>query len=884
VSRLLAPAVLLMQRLRYAPKFLLLSLLIAIPLGLLTSLWLSELGRRIDDARQELRGVAYLTSLRGLLEPLAEAETRAAVAGGRDDGSALTERLEMAAAGVDAVDRRVGRRLGATDLWTALRVRVVHPAVSPSMLIAETSALMNHVGDTSRLTLDPQLESYYLIDAVVVRLPTLARQLNALGVGLIREATAPGSDHAETLVALRLAEREKDALDRGHAVAFLSTPELRPTVEPALMATWEAVDRLAALARQTGPPAPVEDVIVRHDEAVAAVWAHYDRAAEALSRQLRDRIASLETHRALLLVLVAGVVGIVIYLWLGFYVSLRGAVQALEGSARGMQSGDFGAPVRVEGQDELTRVVDAFNTVAHRLREEWSRAEAATRAKSQFLAVMSHEIRTPMNGVLGMAHLLVDTPLSDSQRRQVEVLRDSGQALLTILNDILDFSKMEAGRLELVAEDFDLARVVGSVQALMMPRAREKGLILHTDVAPDVPTALRGDPGRLRQVLLNLVGNAIKFTDTGEVRVDVMLGGAPTERVPLRIAVRDTGIGIAPEAQAQLFQEFTQVDASATRRFGGTGLGLAICRRIVEAMGGKISVESEPGAGAIFVAAVALERAHGPLTTDVETPVSAVTPLRILLAEDHPVNRQVALGLLARQGHSVDVVADGAAAVEAARGGVYDVILMDVHMPVMDGIEASRVIRRFAGAGGRVPIVGLSASVLKEETDLCFAAGMDEFLAKPIDPAMLSRVLARLGASATTTAATTMAAAPTMTAPTAAAAETLLDTAYLSALVDALGAERVAALAEALPEEIEPHQRRLTTAAPGTDVRTLRAPAHALKGVAANLGLSALAALAGTVEEAALAGDATRFAKLCLELSPCRAASLAALRRFLGPR
>jgi signal transduction histidine kinase/DNA-binding NarL/FixJ family response regulator len=867
MSRLLAPAVALMRRLRYAHKFLLLILLIAVPLGLLTALWLAEIDKRLDDARQELRGLKYLTALRGLLQPLAEAEAQAAITGARDDGSPLTERLRMAADEVDAVDRRVGTRLGTTDLWAMMRARVLHPAVNPGILIAETSALVSHVGDTSRLALDPQLESYYLIDAVVVRLPTLARDLNTLGVQLIREAAGSGSDHTEALVALRLAETEKDALDRGHAVVFRTTPQLRPQVEPALMATWAAVERLAALARQTGSP-PLEEVILRHDEGVAAVWAHYDRAAAALGRQLRARIGSLERHRTLLLGLVAGVVGVVIYLWLGFYVSLRGAVHALEGSARGMQSGDFGAPVRVEGQDELTRVVNAFNTVAQRLREEWRRAEAATRAKSQFLAVMSHEIRTPMNGILGMAHLLLDTPLNEGQRRQVETLRDSGQALLTILDDILDFSKMEAGRLLLVAEDFDLGRVVTSVEALMMPRARQKGLVLHASVAPDVPTALRGDAGRLRQVLLNLVGNAIKFTETGEVRVDVMLGGEPTGSVPLRISVRDTGIGIAPEAQAQLFQEFTQVDTSATRRFGGTGLGLAICRRIVQAMGGEIGVESEPGAGAIFMVAITLERARAPLAADLELPALAITPLRILLAEDHPVNRQVALGLLARHGHTVDVVVDGAAAVDAARGGGYDVILMDVHMPVMDGTEASRLIRGFPGAAGRVPIVGLSASVLKDETDLCFAAGMDEFLSKPIDPAALAGVLAHHAPSA-----------PEPSAPTATA---LLDAAYAQALVDALGAAHVAALAAALPEEVEPHVRRLTTAAPGTDVTTLRAPAHALKGVAANLGLSALAALAGAVEEAALAGDAALVGKLCLELPPCKDASLAALRRFLA--
>ncbi len=871
MSWLLAPAVALMQRLRYAHKFLLLSLLIAIPLGLLAALWLAELGRRLDTAQQEQRGVEYLTALRALLEPLAEADARAAISGSREDGDALTERLRVAASAVDAVDRRIGARLGTTDLWATMRPRVVHRAVSPGMLIAETSMLVSHVGDASGLTLDPQLESFYLIDAVVVRLPMLARHLNALGVQLVREAAGSGASgqRADVLAELRMADKEKNALDRGHAVAFRTTPGLRATVEPALARTWAAAGGLIELAN--GPPAPLDEIVRRHRDAVAAVWAHYDRAAVALEQQLDDRISDLATKRALLLALIAGVVGVVVYLWLGFYASVGRAVRALEGSARGMQSGDFGAPVRAQGRDELTQVVEAFNTVAFRLREEWVRAEAATRAKSEFLAVMSHEIRTPMNGVLGMAHLLLDTPLGEAQRRQVETLRDSGQALLTILNDILDFSKMEAGRLELVAEDFDLERVITSVTALMTPRAREKKLGLHASLAPDVPTALRGDAGRLRQVLLNLVGNALKFTDAGQVRLDVALAGPPAERVPLTLAVRDTGIGIAPEAQERLFEEFTQLDTSATRRFGGTGLGLAISRRIVRAMGGDIGVESRPGTGTAFTVSIALERAHAPLTAEAEAP-PVVAPMRILLAEDNEVNRQVALGLLARQGHAVDVVADGAAAVEAARRGGYDVILMDVHMPVMDGIEASRVIRRFGDDAGRVPIVALSASVMKDETDLCFEAGMNEFLAKPIDPDALVRALARHAASPVEM--------PAPAVPPATSA--LLDTSYLQSLIEALGIPRVAALVEALPEEIEPHERRLTARPLATDVTTLRAPAHALKGVAANLGLSALAGLAGGVEEAALARDAARVEKLCAELSPCKDASLAAIRRLLA--
>ncbi|HEU5193583.1 MAG TPA: hypothetical protein VFW70_02495, partial [Methylomirabilota bacterium] len=289
-----------MRRLRYAHKFLLLSLLIAVPLGLLTALWLAELGQRLDDARQELRGVEYLTALRGVLEPLAEADAALATTGRRDEDGPVAERLRAAAAVMDAVDGRIGAQLETTDLWRALRPRVAHGAVSPGMLITETSALVSHVGDTSRLTLDPRLESYYLIDAVVQRLPTLARQLNALGVHLVREAAGASSPlrQVDGLVAARQAEVERDALDRGHAVAFRTTPALRAAIEPPLAATWAAVERLLSLARRTGPPPPLEEVVRAHHDGVAAVWAHYDRAAAALAGQLRQRVTNLEAYRA----------------------------------------------------------------------------------------------------------------------------------------------------------------------------------------------------------------------------------------------------------------------------------------------------------------------------------------------------------------------------------------------------------------------------------------------------------------------------------------------------------------------------------------------------------------------------------------------------------
>ncbi len=377
-------------------------------------------------------------------------------------------------------------------------------------------------------------------------------------------------------------------------------------------------------------------------------------------------------------------------------------------------------------------------------------AEAATEAKSRFLAAMSHEIRTPMTGVLGLLGLMLDEPLPEGQRERATIALGSARSLLEILNDILDFSKLEAGGLRVVGEAVDPRALVAEVVELMAPCAESKGLVLRHAIAPDVPALVETDPVRLRQVLTNLLSNATKFTDAGEVAVRV--GYAPTADGAgrLTVEVEDTGVGIEPDHQERIFEQFVQVDTSLARRVGGTGLGLAICRQIVERMGGRMTLRSVPGMGSLFaftvpVPAPASGAPAGPAVGDAPAAERAERSLRVLLAEDNPTNRYLITAYLRAGGHAVETAANGTEAVAAAGRGGFDAILMDVQMPEIDGLEATRRIRALEGAAGRVPIVALTANAMARDRDACFAAGMTDYLAKPIDVPALHRVLARVG-------------------------------------------------------------------------------------------------------------------------------------------
>ncbi len=430
--------------------------------------------------------------------------------------------------------------------------------------------------------------------------------------------------------------------------------------------------------------------------------------------------------------------------------------QRLERHRRGEGASlqDLGSGIVVETLERRTRdggVVSVTRdvTAAEReLRRAKEAAEASNRAKSRFLAAMSHEIRTPLNGILGMNALMLGGSLNAEQRQQAELIRSSGQSLLTIINDILDLSKVEAGHFTLDIVDFDPKAAVHEVTSLLAVRAQGKGLRLSTRIAAGVPPRLRGDPSRLRQVIFNLVGNAVKFTERGGVEVDVSAAPLGADRCELRIQVVDTGIGIAADALPAIFEPFQQADASTARRYGGTGLGLTLCREIVDRMQGRIEVQSREGMGSVFTVRLPLPLAPTPLPavpppTVAEPAASSAEGLNILVAEDNAVNQVLMKGILRQLGHRCDIVADGAAAVAQVQVGSYDLVLMDAQMPGMDGLTAARAIRALDTPVARIPIIAVTANAMADDRNAYLSGGMDDYVSKPIDIAQLARTLAR---------------------------------------------------------------------------------------------------------------------------------------------
>jgi len=590
---------------------------------------------------------------------------------------------------------------------------------------------------------------------------TVVVLLAACGLFMLQQwAVAKAESHQNyTALADIVAESVAGPLARGdHRQAAAPLSSLAKAEQVVAMRLIDAKGRPVADYVRAAPFSGVPDVI--HTDVMVQ-----GRKAGALSLTVAPPALApmLPKFFALTLILLCAGVGLALFLARSLAKRVIAPVQQLSEAMHDVAAHGSFTPVDVTAQDELFRsLTDSFNHLLSRLGEREGelkrtmgelevardQAEAANTLKTQFLANMSHEIRTPLNGVLAMAEVMSMGELEAKQRDRLDVIRESGGLLLAVLNDVLDLSKIEAGTLTLVDDAFELGPTLAATRDSFAVMARGKGLDYDVQVAPEAAGWWRGDPDRLRQILGNLLSNAVKFTPEGSVRGRVDINPATGA---LRIVVSDTGIGIAPDKLPTLFEKFTQADNSATRRFGGTGLGLAICRELTQMMGGSIDVQSREGRGSTFTFEAPLQRGQAAEPATIRLPQDDKS-LRILAAEDNATNQQVLRAVMNSLDIRLDVVSDGKQAVEAWRDGGFDLILMDIQMPVMDGVAAARAIRQAERREKRprTPIIALTANAQAHQVAEYSAVGMDGYVAKPIEISKLYEAMsAALNAAAT---------------------------------------------------------------------------------------------------------------------------------------
>ncbi len=897
------PAVLLLNRLRFPQKFALISLLFALPLGLVIYFLCSNINEQVRVARLEIDGVEYLTPLQQLGEQLPQAMSLAHA--WLEKQSFAAEHLPTREAEINRtmdklaeIDARLGARLNTTQRFRVLQaawegLKDQFPKLTPDIaddqfrkLGREVRDLMAFVGDQSTLILDPDLDSYYLMDAVLLKLPASLEVVSEARF-LVARGLAPGgelnaADHAKLAIRSGLLDVNLGQLERGFGVAFDNNPSgtSRIALDSALSQHVSATRSLLRILENASLDRPVPMNVEQFQNiasaCVVSISRLWERGAGELDNILAFRIHGLQTRLFQLIGVALLAVLVVTYLWIGFYLAVMQTVRAMQSAAERMAEGKDDITVQLRTRDELGVAAGAFNSVATRLlqtgarfqrifegsvdglfqtsldgrylaanaalariygydsaeelvaacsridqqiyvdparrgqfvaalendgtvtdfeseiwrkdgsviwitenarlirdeagaplqyegvvrditdqkraREELGRAvaaaEAANTAKTEFLANMSHEIRTPMNAILGFSELLTGLVKEPKAKSYLAAIHSSGHTLLQLINDILDLSKIEAGKLDLEYERVSVGAILREIQQIFSQKAAQKDLHLLVETDPDLPGGLLLDEIRLRQILFNSVGNALKFTEQGSVTMRALREPLPgrTDAIRLVLEVEDTGIGIPAGEQQRIFEAFAQQSGQSTKKHGGTGLGLSITQRLVAMMGGEISLWSEPGRGSLFrftfdeVSVVSAGAALAEETVPVFD-LDQFEPATVLVVDDVELNRDLFRAFFENTRHRFYEASNGREGLEVARRERPDVILMDVRMPVMDGVQATRALKADAGLR-HIPVVIVTASAMRSEEEELKPIS-DGFLRKPVSREDLSGQLKR---------------------------------------------------------------------------------------------------------------------------------------------
>ena len=770
----------IIKNLKVGQKLALMGVVFMIPFAVVTYKLVTSVDTLgVEFASKESRGLEYCAPLVKLLQDLQERRELDCLA---TAARPLTAELAANAAdiqreiqAVDAADGRLNVYLHTTPKWEQLKAECrewIKQGQGQDAfnrngeIISDALAFITSVGDTSNLTLDPDIDTYYLMDVLVFKGPKLTEWL-AQSWTLTREGSS-GPDAADRARQFRrLATLIVDVnveINTAMQKAYDHNPSLPGRLALPHAAANTAIEQvLDAQTRATMQlPAGVE--MVPPSENVAAQLAPMFQMESTLSASIQDllqkridRFDSGLTHTMFWALL-----GLLLMSVIGYFIArdITSSLGGLVGTARELASGNLDASVTIgKRRDELGELGRTFTTMLEALREARGKLldtnkelmslneklSDATQAKSRLLATMSHEIRTPMNAIIGMTELTLNTRLNPSQREYLETVRNSAESLLTLLNDILDFSKIEAGKVVLEKIDFNLRDTLGDVVQTLAVRAHAKELELTLHVLPDVPDTLVGDPHKLRQIMFNLIGNAVKFTKSGEVIVEVGQERADKSEVWLHFAVKDTGIGIAPEQQAKLFQAFEQVDGSTTREFGGTGLGLAITREMVLLMGGEVELESEAGKGSTF--SFIARFGIGTAASQPEQPATGLADLQVLAVDDNPTNRIILDEMLTSWGMNVVKATNAFEALAETKKkrerGAFSLIITDANMPGADGFELAAWLKQDS-AYKDSKIIMLTSSGHPDDAERCRELGVDAHLTKPVKQSALFDAIANV--------------------------------------------------------------------------------------------------------------------------------------------